>query len=367
MTKITKQQTVFFELLKAGLWEKGVSLSAYGEIDYSDIMRMAEEQSVVGLITAGLEHVKDVKIPQEWTLQFIGSTLQIEQRNKAMNEFVAKLISMLRKRDVYTLLVKGQGIAQCYKKPLWRSSGDVDLFLSDTNYEKAKKELIPLATSLEKEYKHLKHLGMAIDGFSVELHGTLRSRLNSRVDHEIDRVQDECFLNGEVRLWVFKNSNGSTVQVFLPGPNQDVIFVFTHILHHLFIEGIGLRQICDWCRLLWTYREAIDRVRLEKHLRTMGLMSEWRAFASLAVCYLGMPEEAMPLYNGGFKRRGKRLMNMVLKSGNFGHNRDKNSDGGIGTLLRRTTDAFKMMMIFPVDAWKMYFGMISSVLILRAE
>ena len=27
-------------------------------------------------------------VPQEWALQFIGQTLQIEQRNQAMNEFV---------------------------------------------------------------------------------------------------------------------------------------------------------------------------------------------------------------------------------------------------------------------------------------
>lgn len=79
----------FFELLRAGLWEKEARLSEYDSIDYAAIMQMAEEQSVVGLITAGLEQVKDVKIPQAMLLKFVGATLQIEQRYKAMNEFVA--------------------------------------------------------------------------------------------------------------------------------------------------------------------------------------------------------------------------------------------------------------------------------------
>lgn len=368
-----KNLQVFFELLKAGLWEKEVRLAGYGDIDYAAVMKMAEEQSVVGLVTAGFEQVKDVTIPKEWTLQFIGSTLQIEQRNKAMNEFVAKLISLLRKRDIYTLLVKGQGIAQCYEKPLWRASGDVDLFLSDTNYEKAKKELIPLASNVEKEFQLIKHLGMTIDGFSVELHGTLRSRLTNRIDREIDWEQDECFMQGEVRSWIVQSSKGSRVQevqVFLPGPNQDVIFVFTHILHHLFIEGIGLRQICDWCRLLWTYRDKIDHNQLEKHLKAMGLMSEWKAFASLVVQYLGMPQEAMPMFGSSvqeFNGKASKLMCFVLETGNFGHNRVQAGEGKMKVLLRRTSDAFQMMRIFPIDAWKMYFGMIRTGLILRAE
>ena len=354
-------QQAFFELLRAGLWEKEARLSQFDNINYAAIMRMAEGQSVVGLITTGLEQVTDVKIPQPIVLQFVGATLQIEQRNKSMNAFVAKLIELLRKREVYTLLVKGQGIAQCYERPLWRSSGDVDLFLSDTNYDKAKEILIPMATDVEKEFQLLKHIGMTVNGFVVELHGTLRIRLTRRIDREIDKVQKECFYGGEVRSW----QNGST-QVFLPGANQDVVFVFTHILQHLFIEGIGLRQICDWCRLLWTYRDSIDRKILEGHLQAMGLMTEWKVFGAMAVEWLGMPAKAMPFYDSRFKGKGARLLSFILETGNFGHNRERGG-GTLKTFVRRTKDAFKMMRIFPIDAWKMYFGMIRTGLIIKAE
>ena len=125
---LDNNQRAFFELLRAGLWEKDIRLSQYKNIDYSVIMRLAEEQSVLGLITAGLEKVTDVKIQKEVILQFVGSTLQIEQQNKAMNAFIAVLIEKLRKEDIYAILVKGQGIAQCYEHPFWRSSGDVDFF-----------------------------------------------------------------------------------------------------------------------------------------------------------------------------------------------------------------------------------------------
>ena len=118
----------FFALLRAGLWEKDVRLSDYGEIDFQLIYSMVEEQSVVGLIAAGLEHVQDVKVTQNDALNFVGTTLQLEQQNSAMNEFVARLIGNLREKGVYALLIKGQGIAECYERPQWRASGDVDLF-----------------------------------------------------------------------------------------------------------------------------------------------------------------------------------------------------------------------------------------------
>ena len=80
----------FFELLRAGLWEKEARLTPFNDIDSEAIMEMAEEQSVIGLVTAGLEHVIDVKLPKEKLLRFIGQTLQIEQQNKDMNVFLTK-------------------------------------------------------------------------------------------------------------------------------------------------------------------------------------------------------------------------------------------------------------------------------------
>lgn len=355
-------EKVFFELLRAGLWEKEVSLSGYGEIDYAAIMRMAEEQSAVGLITAGLEQVIDVKIPQAWTLQFIGSTLQIEQRNKAMNEFIGDLIQNLREIGVYTLLVKGQGIAQCYEKPLWRACGDVDLFLSNDNYNKAKEYLRSKSSYAGEENSLNMHLALTINECEVELHGTLRSGLWKRLDREIDQVQNDVFYGGSVRSWI----NGKT-QVFLPGVNEDIIFVFTHILQHFYKEGIGLRQICDWCRLLWTYKDAINIEKLEKRLQSLGVVSEWKAFATLSVECLGIPVEAMPFYSPARKwsRKAKRIMKFVLETGNFGHKRDYSYQEKHSYLIykaislrRHTCDFFRYFTIFPMDAIKVWWNML---------
>lgn len=319
--QFNNNQQVYFALVKAGLWEKEARLASFSEVDYSEVQRIAEEQTVVGLATAGLEHVVDVRVPKEDLLQFIGQSLQLEQSNKSMNEYLAWLIDRLCKEDVYAILVKGQGIAQCYERPNWRSSGDIDLLLSDVNYNRAKEILIPIAVSIEEEFKSLKHLAMTMQGgIVVELHGTLHSHLSKRVDNVVDEVQRDIFYGGNVRSWV----NGKTT-VFLPSPDNDVFFVFTHILKHFFFEGIGLRQVCDWCRLIWTYRDKLDIQLLECRLRKAGLMSEWKAFATVAVLWLGFPKDQMPLYDSHKKwgQKAFRIVGFIMESGNLGHNNSR--------------------------------------------
>ena len=349
---LNKNTIVFIELLRVGLWEKDVLLLPFGDVDWNEIYRLAQEQSVVGLVAAGLEHVTDVKAPKMVSLQFVGDTLVLEEHNRAMNDFIADLVDKMSEVDIHTLLVKGQGIAQCYERPFWRACGDVDLLLSKDNYEKAKSFLSPLASSVDPEDKLRLHQAMTIDNWIVELHGTLPFVLSSKVDKVIYQNQDEVFFSGSVRLWM----NGNT-QVFLPAPDNDVIFVFTHFLHHFFIEGVGLRQICDWSRLLWTYRASLDLRGLELRIKQMGLMSEWRVFAALAVETLGMPEDAMPLYKKGYSGRANRVLQHIIKSGNFGHNNDVSYRwrysgfmSNVITFFRRLCDFVKFTFIFPVDA-----------------
>ena len=369
---IMSEVDTFFELLRVGLWEKDANdLGLYKGIDWEEVCRLATEQSVVGLIAAGIDKLpQSQRPPQEKRLQIIGEALQLEQQNKAMNQYLAGLIQFLRNNGVYALLVKGQGVAQSYERPLWRACGDIDLFLSTENYERAKELLLPQATRVEKEGNFSKHLGMTIDGWCVELHGTLRNGLSKKVVKGLDEIQYDTIYHGNVRSW---NNNG--VQIFMMGIENEIVYVFTHFLRHFYKGGIGLRQICDWCRLLWKYRGKINMKLLEKRVQQMELMSEWRAFATVAVNYLGMPKEAMPFYeeSNGWDRKAKRIVDFILMSGNFGHNRDMSYIRKYPFVVRKTislgrrlSDALRHLWVFPMDTLRffpyiMWNGMRSAV------
>lgn len=352
---------VFYVLVGAGLWEKESRLYQFGEVDYQDIMRLAEDQSVVGLITAGLERVMDKAVPKIELLQFIGSTLQIEEQNKAMNSFIASLIGKMRREaEIYALLIKGQGVAQCYERPLWRSSGDIDLYLSKDNYEKAKSFLSPLSTNLETEDKRRLHFGVTIDSWVVELHGTMHTGISRKMNAVSDEVYKDIFYGGNVRSW---NNNGTSI--FLPDANNDVIIIFNHFLSHFYGEGIGLKQICDWCRLLFCFREKLDLRLLESRVRRMGMMTEWKVFGSFAVDYLGMPKEAMPFYEESdvLSSKAKKLSALILETGSLRANDDESyrktsskMKSNIITFQKRFKGFAKIASIFPVNAPRFFFN-----------
>lgn len=235
----------FFELVKAGLFPvhgEGFMVhdSLFKDVDWEKVFQQAQEQSVQGLLLQGIEVLKakgiDLSVPKVLLLQRIGEVQVIEQRNKEMNAFIAELIDKLRKADIYALLVKGQGVAQCYENPLWRSSGDVDLLLSADNYEKAKTVLMPIASEVETEYEGISHLGMTIDEWGVELHGSLRVGLPQRINRVLDDIQEDTFYRGNVRSWL----NGQT-QIFMLGKENDIVYVFVHFFNHFYKEGVGKR------------------------------------------------------------------------------------------------------------------------------
>jgi hypothetical protein len=374
-------ERVFLVLLKAGLWEgvkvqgeglmvNGFPLSIDDDVDWSKVLDLAEEQSVVGLLAAGIEVVQGswLKVhgapwvPKPMALQFVGRTMQLEQRNQAMNYFIGVLVDKMREAGIETVLVKGQGVAQCYERPLWRSCGDVDFLLDEENFDKALEYLAPLAQHVDRAESYSHHIGMTIDPWVVELHGSLRCGLSPKMDKVIDELQAESCGNGNVRIW----KDGGT-EVLLPEVNNDILFIFTHFLKHFYKGGIGLRQICDWCRLLWKYRDTLDVTKVETLVRRMGLVSEWRAFAALAVNDLGMPAEAMPMYDNAAKwsRKAERIKAFVLSVGNFGHNRDMNYYNKYPFLVRkcismgqRVGDLLNHARIFPIDSLRFFPSML---------
>lgn len=109
----------------------------------------------------------------------------------------------------------------------------------------------------------------------------------------------------------------------MPTVEFNVIYQLSHLMHHFFDEGIGLRQMVDYYYVLnkfrdesLEFRDSAKSIELEETLKYLGL---WK-FAG-AVMYVmrevfGLEEKYMiaPVD----EKRGRTLMNEILKGGNFG-------------------------------------------------
>lgn len=341
----------FFALLQAGLWEKEVRFRLSAPVNYKAVFNLASEQSVVGLLAAGLEHVPDVEVKKSVAVTILKKVLASEKRNRSMNAFIGDLSRRLKEAGIDFLLVKGQGVGQCYARPQWRYSGDVDFVFTAAGFEKAKAFFRPLVEAFDPDNDYTRHISITLDSWAVELHADQHAGLSYRIDKVMDRIQSRCLEGGEVRMW---DDDGTLVA--LPSPDNDVFFIFTHFLKHFYKGGIGLRQLCDLCRLLWTYRDSIDRNLLGERLHEMRLMTEWKAFGCYCVTYLGMPAEAMPFWSDAarWKRKAKRINRFILNVGSFGTNRDTSYYTKYPFLVRkaislgwRVADLLRHGCIFP--------------------
>lgn len=216
-------------------------------------------------------------------------------------------------------------------------------FLNNENYLKAKPFLLSISAHNKQERFYSKEMGFYIKDWLVEIHGSMRTGLSSRIDKEIDKVQHDIFYRGSVRSWMNDNTH-----VFLPSPDNDVFIVFTHFIKHFYKEGgVTLRQICDWCRLIWTFRDLLNRELLRERIKRSGLTTEWKTFGAMAVNYLGMPLNVMPLYSSDKKWRNKarKLLSYIIK----------------GVEWRKYHDTFLLANVFPISIIKYWPGIILNV------
>lgn len=100
-------------------------------------------------------------------------------------------------------------------------------------------------------------------------------------------------------------------------------------MFHLIVDGIGIRQFCDWAMVLDKEGEKIDRDMLKEHLKGIGLLKAYSGLGAVLTDYLALPKENFPMeITDNDHRMSKNLVNNIFMMGNFGHNVAYRSSNG---------------------------------------
>ncbi len=308
--------TRFFALLRSGLWDTPIDTQLFSDkqTDWEAILRIASEQAVIGVTFDGLEKLSaDLHPPRPLFMKWVSMVLQIEKANSLLNRQLREIIHLYNTKGVNNpLLLKGQGIARLYIHPEHRQCGDIDLFIPD-QYKKAK-ELI-LSLNLKTFPESDKHLGFEWNGIEVENHRKI-ARFYSPFNNKK--------LTSFIKSWQDSFTQNHYLQddtiVNIPPPGFNAVYLLIHAFVHLVQEGIGLRQICDWTKVLAVHADEIDPRRFVKELHLLKMEKIACAVGYIGVNYLGLPADCfpLPLDDDATKRNGEYLLNDILKGGNFG-------------------------------------------------
>ncbi|MEG1580428.1 MAG: nucleotidyltransferase family protein [Bacteroidaceae bacterium] len=308
------QQRQFLDLIRFALMGKDLPTCKIHQTEWADLLKMAKEQAVVGLLYAALEKMPQDRRPQrEALLDFFSIVLQIEQANHKLNTSICSLFAIYRKLGGNPMLLKGQGVGKCYLHPEWRNSGDIDVFVSQ-NFDKVHEWTIANGEEAQEyEPDFDKHVNFKWDGVTVENHFLLARFYNRRTDRSMQAITQEG-LKIEAPLLV--QIEGQDIEL-LP-PTLGLLQLITHFSHHLMDWGVGIRQLCDIVMYMHTYHRQINAERLNRWLTELDLARSAGAVATIGVRYLGLPTEEVPLHTKQGERYADKLLQLVMESGNFG-------------------------------------------------
>ena len=240
--------TAFFAFLKYCLGYKGDMSSVVAGMDWQELYSFASKQALLGLCFEGIERLgeeypeelKRNPIGRELLMIWMGKAQQIRRQNMKVNAVASKLFSMLRKDGMRCCVLKGQGNALMYPNPYSRTPGDIDVWI-DASRERIM-EYAQKKFELEDDIR-LQHLETSLDGVPVELH-FFPCSMNNPIYHA--RLQKWFRRNADLQCSHIVGLPDGAGNIAIPTTAFNVVYQLTHLYHHFFDEGIGMRQIIDY-------------------------------------------------------------------------------------------------------------------------
>lgn len=364
---MTTAQIQFLELLRAGLWGRPAdpALFPIGGTDWKAVLRIAREQTVPVIIADGIETLPEDRWPAKGTMmKIIMIRVKTSQMHHLLNTTLNKIVNALDAENIPSVLLKGQGVAQNYMKPESRNCGDIDLYTGPVGYERACEIISEMNQGAHKvEEESQRHMHLHLNGIEIEVHRLASKmpgkKLNESFQHWTKESIDDHFCSDELKLW---DNNGTNIH--LATGTFDAFFILYHAVRHMFSEGVGFRQICDWTMYLHRHHAEINSKELAKRLREFHMETIWREFSILAVNALGLPANELPIYPEGMctdasgKLKGSaktdKILNHIFISGNFGRFDVNGRDHSQAPYLKRKWRSFRFQSIRLIKLFRLF-------------
>ena len=218
------------------------------EIDWRQLYTFASRQALLGFCFDGIERLtkefseelKQNPMGRDLLMTWMGAAQQIRRQNMKVNAVAGKLYSKFREDGLRCCILKGQGNALMYPNPYSRTPGDIDVWI-DASRER-------IMEYAQKKFElgddiRLQHLETSLDGVPVELH-FFPCSMNNPIYHA--RLQKWFRRNADLQCSNVVSLPDGIGEIAIPTTAFNVVYQLTHLYHHFFDEGIGMRQIIDY-------------------------------------------------------------------------------------------------------------------------
>ena len=218
------------------------------QIDWRQLYNFASRQALLGFCFDGIERLtkefseelKQNSIERDLLMTWMGAAQQIRRQNVKVNAVADKLYSKFREAGLRCCILKGQGNALMYPNPYSRTPGDIDVWVNANREEITEYAKTHFEIGDDIRFHHLE---TSFDGVPVEL-------------HFFPGIMNNPIYNARLQKWFRRNADlqcsnvvslpDGIGEIAIPTTAFNVVYQLTHLYHHFFDEGIGMRQIIDY-------------------------------------------------------------------------------------------------------------------------
>ena len=223
-----RDQEIAFRLIRSAIDGQPPYLGAtpIGTSQWWSLFRLLQRGHMTALtytVVTGLDLPREVKIP------WLAESEKAERWYHYQLEVQQEVESVMRRRGIDTLVLKGTHTAQYYPRPELREFGDVDLYFYNRHDEADELAHRELGVTILNDAHH--HTKYDLRGVTVESHYDFLNRNYPRSNRRLE----------------------STLKRMAPSANFEVVFLLRHMAVHFASGRLTLRDLTDWyltCRAL---------------------------------------------------------------------------------------------------------------------
>ena len=297
----------FLQLVRIAVGAQPAFEAVPSEAEWDELYRVAGEQSVSSVLFRALDVLPDEQMPsRDQCRRWMMDRTKAVRRNALVDQRSKELTALFAAEGYKSAVLKGQGVARFYPDPTLRQSGDIDLWVPGGRERilSFMKGRWPLRRPV---YHHVE--ARFFEDIEVEVHFLPAFMYNPFRNRTLQR-----WFDGQERAWDMAGDD--TLGFRYPKAAFDAIFSILHICKHIINEGVGLRQVMDHHYIMKALTES-EREEVRGLAAKLGLTRLGEALAYVETVFFGGP--GCPDLFAPDPKRGARLLEDVLLSGNFGH------------------------------------------------
>lgn len=332
----TISRRAFYQLLALQGMGQPIDIDLFSSLsdkDWRGVIAFAHKHGLSGICLDSLERLpEDCRPPKELLLKIIGITTQLEYHYRLHLKAIQSLADFYQRHGIRPVLIKGYGLSLNYPKPNHRSSGDIDLFLSDGERgDELIKEL-----GIEVKQNEEKHSTFIYHGILVENHATVICELEHRSLSDIEKFLEQE-LNEHSQ---YDNISGC----YLPSDMFNAVFLPLHLGGHFVFGGANLRQVLDYGLMVKNSTKDSINWNIVKELAIEGGFFRFiSCLNGICIDYFRLPSDCFPGWNRDAELEEK-VMEVIVDANNF------NTDSLVGKIRRYFDNRWKYNLVYGKDS-----------------